>query len=86
MAIIAGKRYEAEDPIVRAYNKMVMENFDVLQGPIQLVDMMPWLAYLLPSVVIKKYMGMDTLCDNRDTFTPFCQVYSIPNPLLYSVT
>uniref|UniRef100_A0A2P2I3B0 Cytochrome P450 2L1-like n=1 Tax=Hirondellea gigas TaxID=1518452 RepID=A0A2P2I3B0_9CRUS len=70
--MMASKRYAADDEEIVNYNKMVTEDFDIVQGPVFLLDVMPWLNNVLPNFIKNNVMKVDVLMRHRDEFYNYC--------------
>ena len=47
---------------------------DVMQGPVQILDMFPWTVPLIPTFIKNKLMKVDFLEKARDEFYDFVKV------------
>ena len=70
----SGKRYAADDDRIIVYNKMIAENFDIVQGPIRFVDSMPWLLKIIPRSLLNKWTRIHVFEKNREAFYAQCMV------------
>ncbi|CAL4103170.1 unnamed protein product, partial [Meganyctiphanes norvegica] len=64
--IIMNRRYAVSDKQIQGYMQMTLEDFDIIQGPIALLDIMPWLIPLLPRIIKNKWMKVNSLENSRE--------------------
>lgn len=56
-----GKRYAVDNEEIIQYNKMVTEDLEIMQGPVSLLDFMPWLLKILPGFILNGVMKIDVM-------------------------
>ena len=53
---------------------MISGEIDVLQGPVQMLDLFPWIIPYVPKIIKNKWMKVDWLEHSRQEFVSFIQV------------
>lgn len=43
------------------YNKMVTDSIEIIQGPVSLLNVMPWLLKILPGFILNGVMTIDVM-------------------------
>jgi len=71
--LAANTRYNADDKIMRNFTKEFQENIAIAQGPIRIVDQLPWLAAILPTGVYDKWTQQPKLLNNAHSFRRMCK-------------
>ncbi|XP_076048604.1 cytochrome P450 2L1-like [Oratosquilla oratoria] len=69
--LVADRRYNINDKELLIFQSMIHDNFEIIQGPIMLLDYLPWLLHILPSWVINKVMKVNTIEYNRKNLHSF---------------
>ncbi|XP_047738360.1 cytochrome P450 2L1 isoform X3 [Hyalella azteca] len=64
--MLASKRYGLNDEVMVRHCTRFEEEMAVVEGPLFLVDVFPWLAKVLPSVILNKVLQAEILYRNRD--------------------
>ena len=54
---------------------MISGNFDILNGPVIILDMCPGLEKYVPTFILNKWMKVDVLEKSRDEFNAFVKVF-----------
>ena len=68
------KRYEIDDPEIIKFAEMINGELNVIQGPVQILDMFPWIVPYVPTFIKNKWMKVDFLEESREEFFEFCRV------------
>ena len=71
---ISGKRYEPDDASIITFTDNTNDDVQIMQGPMFLFDIMPWMRKMLPSTIFNKITGGDIFLGHRKDFFAFAQV------------
>ncbi|XP_069163629.1 cytochrome P450 2L1 isoform X1 [Procambarus clarkii] len=69
--LVAARRYDINDEKIRTLSKKAADNFDIIQGPLALLDLYPWLRSLLPEFLKNAWMKLNEVKQNRDKLDAF---------------
>ncbi|KAA0184887.1 Cytochrome P450 CYP3213A, partial [Hyalella azteca] len=64
--MLASKRYDADHEEMLRHISLLQENFNAIQGTFFLIDLFPWLAKILPKIIMNKVFKADVIIKNRD--------------------
>ncbi|CAL4092454.1 unnamed protein product, partial [Meganyctiphanes norvegica] len=64
--IVADKRYEIADNKIQYFAQLMNGNVELINGPVALLDIFPFLIPLVPTFIKNKWMKVDVLESNRD--------------------
>jgi len=66
--MVASTRYEADDKVMKKFIAAINETIIINQGPLMLVNNLPWIAKILPSTVYHKWTRESTMEKNKNNF------------------
>ncbi|CAL4063130.1 unnamed protein product [Meganyctiphanes norvegica] len=69
--LVADRRYDVKDTEIQHFVKLTSGDFDDIQGPIALLDIFPFLIFLLPKILKDKWMNVHKMENSRDQVKEF---------------
>ena len=73
----ADKRFAVDDEQMMFFTNLVNENIDLVQGPVAILNILPWLERILPTFVLNNFLKVNRLEFERDRLVEYFKVTSI---------